>query len=1060
LVHSEVAVEAELRGAVCVGYGDLVGGPAEEPAPLRDGVPLEVQDEQRGALGAFVLEGEAVAPSAPASPVTFAVRARAGDDVIGFWQGMVYLEPSRSARETLAAASAIPPRIGYDEGYPTLVWVEIPTRGSDPLERVLGYLRTYRELYGIDDLEGDAAVVSIRESRDDQRIAEASVLIEQRYHGLRVPGGELRVLLRDDAVVMTAGRWLRDPGPLPEEWASATTAQATAWRAFPGRPEGYVGRPRLVYWDPWTARGPAERDALAPAGAAELAWELRVGGDTDESGPTILQFVIGAQSGSVRSVYDTEEREAAPQEVWDFELEDRGWRCEEFASPANLGHPLVCDGSGCASGAAPELTNVQRHTEAFSDHVHTRFGLASFDGSGQVVRSAVRLAADPPWAGFRNGPCNYFGYHTTNAGAALVGHEYGHGIIGATAGLIYETSSGAANEAFAQLWGVSSRALSGVSDPCDVSCAGRDVEPNHYLEACFSSGCGVDGDNGGVHSNRYILQYPGELMALGGTHPDGIMTVEGLGLERAERLWYDTLRLDLRPRSGLVESCFQMTARSWRWAQDGAYGFDDAAYCSVNRACSASGLVSLDPDCGDEYYALLPEMYVYVEPSPPDRDEDGVPDDLDNCPRLAWPSTSDLDGDGQGDACDTDADGDGFYASDPCPLHATASVSDTRPCADDDGDGIPNADDPCPQVATTYDTDGDGLDDRCDDDDDNDGIVDDDDPCPWDAEPETRDSDGDGAGDRCDMCPEDPTYEGWTYLYTSSADIDGDGLANFCDDDADGDGVPDEADNCWRDPNPTQYDGDGNGKGFACDPDEQLLALAPLFEPTYVFDDSLDSVSLPLQFCAGASCDALMGDETITVTFQSSDDVSAAVADASGSIVAWLGPLSVEGGVVVHGATFDPDDRVLVDIGRAEQIAAAGLFDPEDVLDGYYLIIYPGLTVLPYVELSAVLSYLSALTGPVCGNGIADLGELCDGPDRRGVDACGDLGWLGSGAVACNADCDDFLTDACQACTAQSQCENRFGSACLADGSCGYCVTNDDCRPPDLCVPSGLCQLN
>ncbi|MCH9664339.1 MAG: thrombospondin type 3 repeat-containing protein [Gammaproteobacteria bacterium] len=56
-----------------------------------------------------------------------------------------------------------------------------------------------------------------------------------------------------------------------------------------------------------------------------------------------------------------------------------------------------------------------------------------------------------------------------------------------------------------------------------------------------------------------------------------------------------------------------------------------------------------------------------------DSDGDGIADGMDNCPRMANPGQSNLDGDGEGDACDTDIDGDGLIE-----IHTAAQLNMMR----------------------------------------------------------------------------------------------------------------------------------------------------------------------------------------------------------------------------------------------------------------------------------------------------------------------------------------------------------------------------------------------
>ena len=101
--------------------------------------------------------------------------------------------------------------------------------------------------------------------------------------------------------------------------------------------------------------------------------------------------------------------------------------------------------------------------------------------------------------------------------------------------------------------------------------------------------------------------------------------------------------------------------------------------------------------------------------TPPDDDNDGVPNDTDNCPNVHNPEQTDTDGDGIGDACE----------------------EVTTP--DDDNDGVPNDEDNCPTMANPdqADADNDGVGDACDN-------------CPNTSNPDQADSDNDGVGDACE----------------------------------------------------------------------------------------------------------------------------------------------------------------------------------------------------------------------------------------------------------------------------------------------------------------------
>jgi hypothetical protein len=159
-----------------------------------------------------------------------------------------------------------------------------------------------------------------------------------------------------------------------------------------------------------------------------------------------------------------------------------------------------------------------------------------------------------------------------------------------------------------------------------------------------------------------------------------------------------------------------------------------------------------------------------------DPDDDGICDDIDNCPDVANGDQADSDSDGLGNLCDA------------CPNDPDNDADNDEICGDIDN---------CPAIANPgqLDSDGDGIGDACDEcpDADGDGVCDAVDNCPDVANGDQADSDSDGLGNVCDACPNDP------------------------DNDADNDEICGDIDNCPAIANPGQSDSDGDGIGDACE---------------------------------------------------------------------------------------------------------------------------------------------------------------------------------------------------------------------------------------------------
>ena len=181
-----------------------------------------------------------------------------------------------------------------------------------------------------------------------------------------------------------------------------------------------------------------------------------------------------------------------------------------------------------------------------------------------------------------------------------------------------------------------------------------------------------------------------------------------------------------------------------------------------------------------------------------DRDGDLVDDAQDDCPDEAATTPNGC------PAADTDRDDDNVDdAQDACPDEA-ATTPNGCPAADTDrdDDNVDDAQDACPDEAATTPNGCPAADTDRDDDD----VDDDRDACPdrpgtANGCPVTGDRDRDRVLDAVDACPD---RNASTVTGCPPQDRDGDGTLN-------------RADNCPDEPNGDQANGDGSGRGDACE---------------------------------------------------------------------------------------------------------------------------------------------------------------------------------------------------------------------------------------------------
>jgi Zn-dependent metalloprotease len=762
--------------------------------------------------------------------------------------------PEASALRRLTEDSETTPSIQIKDGIPSFVSVAIPVRselGDDPVVHALGFLERYKSFYAMTSPQSQLYLHRVKLNTE----LNAKILrFRQRHNGIPVYGASLVVHIRDDKIMMTAGHYLPEIPAMTAATISVATAKRVAIAGTPAASRRVFGEPSLTYFDKGLL-------GMKSTGT-HLAWQVCVVGRylREVSESSWLCFV-DAHNGSLLACLDQSRDERDLNVYYDTGASTVYWDqwFDESCDPDEYYYDADDDPNGDGPPACTYinmiydffLNNFDRHGWDNDDDNVDVFLYSNLPGgtcarytslAENILLPEGHVLPDVMTHEYMHG----FASHTTSfdsGGEPGAVEEHIGDVMGAMLEMYYYGADFDNRWKLGNLNGSYLCGTKNMSNPHDKDTPPNDgAYPDHYGERCTEDYdyCGYDGDDGGVHTNRMVLDKAATLLCDGGSF--GGYNVRGVGWLRTASVYYWILMDEMPP-----EACSFVDLRNALVLAAATYAPDDhILMCSIKNAFAAVGVYpeGADTDCdGNE------DQYDQ------DADGDGIPNYLDNCPHLFWTANPDMDNDGIGNMCDDDVDGDGVKNDvDNCPYLANANQHDQDhdgkgdPCDDHDGDGHLDTADNCPNNSNPMqeDTDHDGQGDACDTDDDNDGIPDNSDHCPTIASSNNEDQDDDGVGDICDNCPT-----------TSNAD---------------------------------QADCNGDGVGWACSPAEQAFLTETCDLPfeldqwVRVFVHPGDLVTLT---CPGCSR-WLTPDDRISINFRNTMGVAVNVVDGQGRMAGRL----------------------------------------------------------------------------------------------------------------------------------------------------------------------------
>ncbi len=367
---------------------------------------------------------------------------------------------------------------------------------------------------------------------------------EQRINGLKVYGTSMTLHVNAGSnalsAVNTSGNIYAINGALAVDTSGNSAslianndngAQALAAASLLGEVKG---RPELAY-------------LYQSNGKTSLVWRVEVAWDNGpgDFGRDFVYF--DAASGELV------ERHAQVHSA----LSRRTYTLNGGSQSSAPGQLLCVDNQSCGSNqAAQRAHDGAAGVYNYYSQVH---GRDSLNNSGYMLISSVDLNEENAyWTGSQMlyGHAGSFVDNDFTTDFDIIGHEFTHGLTNFTARLTYQDESGALNEAWSDIMGLSAEAFKdGKTTSTWMLGDGLFNTPGkaaRYLNNPTQDGQSKDfyperytgvQDHGGVHSNSGIANLAYVLLVDGGSHPRNKTTaqVTGIGMNKAEKIFYRAL---------------------------------------------------------------------------------------------------------------------------------------------------------------------------------------------------------------------------------------------------------------------------------------------------------------------------------------------------------------------------------------------------------------------------------------------------------------------------------------------------------------------------------------